>query len=353
MPLSSLMKDQVSLIKPSGERHDGIRASVQREKIFIDDGSLIIEPGDCIERVASNGLQELFEVVDPGFYERTAGIPAHYQLSVRRVKEPPKPEEEPAAGEPEPGLHPWGPISTMLFELDSDEVVDLTSLGGLAVDWSLSGKEGYSHSTRKRAYRPRLESAFHELNEADALRVAWVVASELVKRHPDGEDGLRERLGMIGWTIDGGGIHPSSAEVAELFFPTGSEHDAYVKLRDIVQSAEGTVTIVDPYVDSSLLTVLGTSETRPGIRILSHKLSADFELEAKKFVQQYKPQSFEVRKTREFHDRFIILDGSRCYHVGASIKDAGLRAFMVSQVQDPENVRALLKQVEDSWNNAS
>lgn len=354
MSLSSMMRDQVTLIKQHGERREGIRASVQREKVFIDDASLIIEPGDFIERVASNGLKELFDVVDPVFYEDTGGIPAHYQITVRRAsgpQEPPQPQVTGSASQP--GLHPWGVIAALVFEMDSDQVIELVSLTGLPVDWSVSGKEGYSHATRKRAYRPRVDTAFSELKEADALRVAWVAASELIERFPEKEAELRDCLGVIGWTFDGGVIRPSSTTVAELFFPTGSEHDAYVRLREIIQSAKSSVTIVDPYVDTSILMVLGTSQACLDIRILTHKLAADFTLESQKFVQQHKPKSFEVRRTREFHDRFIILDSSRCYHVGASIKDAGLRAFMVSQVQDPENVRALLKQVEDSWAGAS
>lgn len=353
MSFDEFMTDQVALIKRDGERRDGIPASVQRDKIFIDDASLIIEPGDLLEREASNGLLETFEVVDPGFNEAWGGIDAHYQIAVRRVP----PEEIDSLSnlqppESQPGLHPWGVIAALVFELDSDQVIEIISLTGLPVDWSLTGKEGYSHGTRKRAYRPRVDTAFADLNDPEKLRVAWVVSSEFIRRHPDKESEFRERLSAIGWVLDGGVIRPSSATVSELFFPTGSEHDAYVKLRGIIQTANTSVTVVDPYVDSSILTILGTAASSLEIRILSFNLAADFLYEVTKFKKQYGPKSLDVRLTKEFHDRFIILDGIRCFHVGASIKDAGLRTFMVSQVQDPANVRALLKQVDDSWNGA-
>jgi hypothetical protein len=85
MPMDHFMTDKVSLIKITGDRRDGIPASVQRNVIYIEDASLVIEPGDQIERVASNGLRELFEVTDPGFNETFGSIQAHYQIRFIRI----------------------------------------------------------------------------------------------------------------------------------------------------------------------------------------------------------------------------------------------------------------------------
>jgi hypothetical protein len=250
-------------------------------------------------------------------------------------------------------LHPWGVIAALTFELDSDEVVEIISFAGLPVDWSLTEKQEYSHSTRKRAYRPRVDGALSDLSASEKLRVCWVVSSELMRRHPEREESLRDRLTAIGWTLDGGVIRLASGDVEELFFPRGSEHDAYVTLREIAGSARASITIVDPYADSSALTILATCETALEIRILSHKVPKDFAHEIAKFQKQHSPRSVEVRRTSEFHDRFVLIDNSRCFHIGASIKDAGLRAFMVSQVQDPANIRSLLEQVAKSWDSAT
>ena len=42
----------------------------------------------------------------------------------------------------------------------------------------------------------------------------------------------------------------------------------------------------------------------------------------------------DVRFTDEFHDRFLILDRKRMYHIGASVKDAGRRTFEISESSD-------------------
>lgn len=105
------MTDRVTLIKQSGERVPDIPASVQRNKVFVNDASFVIEPGDLLERVASNGLRETYEVIDPGFYENFHGIEAHYQITVRRsVSVLARPTTKKRQVESSSGLHPWRAI---------------------------------------------------------------------------------------------------------------------------------------------------------------------------------------------------------------------------------------------------
>lgn len=140
----------------------------------------------------------------------------------------------------------------------------------------------------------------------------------------------------------------------EQFFAPKTEHDAYVRIREIIREAKRTIRIIDPYTDATLFTLLATATVPLAIKILTSKMGgSDFALEAKKFVTQYSHLVLEVRRTHEFHDRFIILDEKKCYHLGASIKDAGNRACMIGLVEDAANVQALLAQQEQSWNAGS
>jgi hypothetical protein len=85
MSISSLMTDKVSLLKKDGTRFDELKASVQSNKIFISGADHFIEPGDLIQRKMSNGGEETFEVIDPGFHEKFHGIPAGYQMVVKKL----------------------------------------------------------------------------------------------------------------------------------------------------------------------------------------------------------------------------------------------------------------------------
>ncbi|WP_417882839.1 hypothetical protein [Vibrio rumoiensis] len=75
-----LHRDTVSILKLNGEKHEGIKASVQRSKTFIKGSDLLIETGDLIQRKMSNGATETYEVIDPGFHEGGNLISAGYQI---------------------------------------------------------------------------------------------------------------------------------------------------------------------------------------------------------------------------------------------------------------------------------
>ena len=251
-------------------------------------------------------------------------------------------------------LHPWRVILGVLQELPSDEVVRIINLAGLPVDWQLTEDQRYSHKTRKRAYMPRIADAFSDLSPEKKLRVSWIVAKEMAefsdKRYSDLDTGLQ----AIGWEIKDEQLTVAEEEVRELFFPTGATHDAYVNLREILHGASDSLMIVDPYLDESILEMIsGVAETIYSVQFLSSNLKGDFKLEVRKFTDQYSDLSLEVRKTTEFHDRFIIVDESKCYHIGASIKDAGGKAFMISKVEDIENRKSLIEQIEGSWEQAT
>lgn len=84
MLLKSLMGDTVSLVKKDGRLFEDIKASVQRDKIFIDDARISVEEGDTYERKLPNGSVEQYTVLDAGYHEGIRGIKAHYQSVVRK-----------------------------------------------------------------------------------------------------------------------------------------------------------------------------------------------------------------------------------------------------------------------------
>ncbi|MBB5217577.1 hypothetical protein [Parapusillimonas granuli] len=85
MSFDDFMTDDISVRKQNGDLLEGLKASVQHNKIFLNRSDVLIEPRDLIERRASNGAVETFEVIDPGFQEAFHGIEAHYQMSVRKL----------------------------------------------------------------------------------------------------------------------------------------------------------------------------------------------------------------------------------------------------------------------------
>ena len=248
-------------------------------------------------------------------------------------------------------LDPWRVILACLFERDSYEIPGIIDTSGMIVDWKLTERENYSHKYRRAAYRPRIDRAYEVLSSDDRLRVVFIVSEELAHRGLTNK--LNADLHRIGWRIDAGNLVPATDTVRELFFPQGTQHDAYVRIREIIHRATHSVRIIDPYLGGTIFTMLGDSAEPRKVELLAGKLPSDFAHETAKFQQQHPQVQIETRQTRDFHDRFIVIDDAECWHIGCSIKDVGNKAFMLSLIEDSRNVEALLKTLRSTWSSAT
>jgi hypothetical protein len=46
------------------------------------------------------------------------------------------------------------------------------------------------------------------------------------------------------------------------------------------------------------------------------------------------------------------VDGAKCWHLGASIKDAGTKAFAMSEMANPQ-IAAFIKQTAETWSGST
>ena len=62
------------------------------------------------------------------------------------------------------------------------------------------------------------------------------------------------------------------------------------------------------------------------------------------FNSQY--PTLTVNYTGVFHDRFLIVDETTAYHIGASLKDAGKKCFGITRIEDIGIVSDILQRLE-------
>lgn len=172
-------------------------------------------------------------------------------------------------------------------------------------------------------------------------------------KSPDVQDArisepLASALARIGWSVTDGQLVVASQEVREMFFPKGTPWDAFVVLKDVMAGAKAHVMVIDAYCNGDLFHLL--PERSPlVVHVLCSKNADSLAAEAARFMAQHEGVTVEIRKTRDFHDRFVMLDFEVCVHVGASLKDAGKTAFMVNRIEDDANRRALLEAAAQAW----
>ena len=248
-------------------------------------------------------------------------------------------------------LNPWRVILTCLLDkLDSYDIPAIIDKSGMEVNWMLTDREDYSDKYRKHAYRPRIVQAYNALTNDDRLRVCLIVTKELALGGFNEQ--LNADLARIGWQIENDRLSPANQQVRELFFPPDTQHDAYVEIRKIARDARHSLRIIDPYLDETIFNLFYHVEDSLKIGLPTSKLPYDLIHEVENFRKQYPQIDIEVRCAKDFHDRFIVIDDEKCWHIGCSIKDAGNKAFFLSRLEDPKNIHSLLNTLNDVWTNA-
>ena len=204
-----------------------------------------------------------------------------------------------------------------------------------------------------------IQEAYPKLPDEEKGRFTRIVAQRVWQSRavtPELKTQMEQSLSEIGWTIDADGeLKTQDALLSERFFPAGTFFDAYVAIKSILHQASQQILIVDPYIAKTIFVTLRAAPTMPAaVDVLTREeaVKPDFKLEANAFRKQFSAVQLDVRTTRELHDRFIVIDGSEYYHVGASFKDAGKRAFLISRLQDQPIVDALRQYLERVWREA-
>ena len=113
-------------------------------------------------------------------------------------------------------------------------------------------------------------------------------------------------------------------------FCNGQIFDAYAFVTNLIKSANKSLVLIDNYIDESVLLML--SKRKPGVSadIYTFPISDALKLDLQKHNRQYTP--INIHKHSTSHDRFLIIDNTEVYHIGASLKDLGKKLFAFSKL---------------------
>ena len=110
----------------------------------------------------------------------------------------------------------------------------------------------------------------------------------------------------------------------------GQVFDAYAKFETFMAQATKEIILIDNYVDLSVLQRL--AKKQKGVNVIIYtdpktKLTAQ---DVQAFNAQY--PTLTLNFTTKAHDRFLIIDQTTMYHIGASLKDLGKKHFAFSVI---------------------
>lgn len=122
-----------------------------------------------------------------------------------------------------------------------------------------------------------------------------------------------------------------------LFFD-GQLFDAWQFVSDLIRKAQSSIVLIDNFVDDTVLSLFIKRRVGVTVTIYTKNISKQLKVDLEKYNSQYGPIALnEISNT---HDRFLIIDNTELYHIGASIKDLGKKWFAFSRM-DTETLNML------------
>ena len=135
----------------------------------------------------------------------------------------------------------------------------------------------------------------------------------------------------------------TTKEVKQKIFFNGQIYDAFSLMVEIVEKAEKELILIDNYVDVNTLNILSKKKDGVNVLIVTSGNGNLTDKDIAKFNSQY--PKLTVKISKDFHDRFLIIDRKEVYHIGASIKDAGKKSFGITKLEVEELTKSLLAKV--------
>lgn len=135
----------------------------------------------------------------------------------------------------------------------------------------------------------------------------------------------------------------TNTEVKQNIFFDGQIYDAFSFIVGLVKKAKKEIILIDNYVDVNTLNILCKKNKGVDVVITTAGKGSLSTKDITKFNAQYPKLS--VKTNTDFHDRFLIVDKTEVYHIGASIKDAGKKSFGITRIEDKDLIMSLVNKV--------
>lgn len=130
-------------------------------------------------------------------------------------------------------------------------------------------------------------------------------------------------------------VRTSLPPVEGIFFD-GQIFDAYAFATNLIKSAKNSLILIDNYIDENTLLMLSKRTTGVDATIYTQRITPQLQLDLTRHNNQYPP--INIRTYRQAHDRFLIIDRSDVYHIGASLKDLEKKLFAFSKMDIPASI---------------
>ena len=117
-------------------------------------------------------------------------------------------------------------------------------------------------------------------------------------------------------------------------FVKGQIFDAYIALQNLIKKAQKEIILIDNYIDLTILERFAKKKIGVKVIIYTRADTPVTKLDEIQFNAQY--PTLTLHHTNNMHDRFLIIDNTEIYHIGASLKDLGKKCFGFTKLEDAQ-----------------
>jgi hypothetical protein len=140
-------------------------------------------------------------------------------------------------------------------------------------------------------------------------------------------------------------------EKTQFFLSAGEMYESKKLLFGVFKRASTSLAVIDGYLDDEVFDYIESLSVSISVRLLTSPRDTKPIFKRLYDALKQKRPNIEAKKNPDFHDRFLIIDASEVWHLGASINGAGKKAFMVNKVVDQDEVSRALSDYNKWWTN--
>jgi hypothetical protein len=133
----------------------------------------------------------------------------------------------------------------------------------------------------------------------------------------------------------------------QYFLQGDNIYNAISILFKIMKRAKNNLTIIDQYLDENIFDYINSLNNLINIKLITANQKPIF----KKLYTTLKIErtNIEAKESNDCHDRFLIIDDSEVWQLGASINGIGKKASMLSKVLDSNEKENFLINFNNWW----
>lgn len=133
-----------------------------------------------------------------------------------------------------------------------------------------------------------------------------------------------------------------------VFFQNNKPYKGYMKVKELFCEAKKNVQLIDPYINEVLLTLIQELDPNVNIQVITEKLQGDSEIQYKALKKER--GNLEIRKSKDNHDRYLIIDEGKVYLLGCSINSIGNKTSTIVPIEHKFVEKEIIDYFKLSWN---